>query len=70
MRWIEPIERGVQQGRSLILRQLTRRVGELPESVRSQIDALSILQLEALGEAVLDFSGLSDLEGWLAEQGQ
>ena len=62
---------GVEQGkRSLILRQLTRRVGELPESVRSQIDHLSLPQLEALGEALLDFSNLADLEAWLADQGQ
>jgi hypothetical protein len=43
-------------------------VGELPEPVRSQIAALPIAQLEALGEALLDFSGLSDLETWLTEQ--
>ncbi len=54
--------------RSLILRQLTRRVGELPDSVRSQIDTLAIARLEALGEALLDFANLSDLEAWLREQ--
>ncbi len=59
-----------EEAKSLILRQLTRRVGELPESVRIQIDTLSLMQLESLGEALLDFSNLSDLEVWLAEQGQ
>jgi hypothetical protein len=62
------IERGIERGeRSLILRQLTRRVGELPESVRSHVDHLALPQLEALGEALLDFSNLADLEEWLAE---
>jgi len=60
--WAEEAER------SLILRQLARRVGELPEPVRSQIDTLPIEQLEALGEALLDFSGLPDLETWLASE--
>lgn len=56
--------------KALILRLLPRKVGALPESMRSQIEALSISQLEALGEALLDFSSLSDLETWLMEQGR
>ncbi|MCY7274126.1 MAG: DUF4351 domain-containing protein [Phormidesmis sp. CAN_BIN44] len=61
--------KGIEQGqRSLLLRQLARRVGEVPEAARSQIDALSLIQLESLGEALLDFSNLTDLEAWLAEQ--
>ncbi len=63
-------EIGVQRGRqdearSLVLRQLTRRVGELPEALRSPLDSLSLDQLEALGEALLDFSTIADLEHWL-----
>jgi predicted transposase/invertase (TIGR01784 family) len=54
--------------RSLILRLLTRKVGELPDLVRSHIELLAIAQLEALGEALLDFSNLADLEAWLTEQ--
>lgn len=58
---------GREEGeRSLILRQLTRRVGEVPEPLRKQIDTLAIAQLESLGEALLDFTNLSDLENWLA----
>jgi len=56
--------------KALILRQLTRRVGALTEPVRSHIEALSSSQVEALGEALLDFSSLSDLETWLTEQGR
>lgn len=67
----EAKEEGREQGeRSLILRLLNRRVGEVPESVRVKINTLSISQLESLAEALLDFSNLSDLEVWLAEQGQ
>lgn len=63
-------EEGREEGeRSIILRQLNRRVGEFPESVRVKINTLSITQLESLGEALLDFSNLSDLETWL-EQAQ
>lgn len=56
------------EAKSLILRQLPRRVGEVPESIRVKIDTLSLTQLESLGEALLDFSNLSDLETWLTEE--
>jgi predicted transposase YdaD len=64
------IEEGRQEGRqegeqSLILRLLSRRIGELSPEMRSQIQALSIFQLESLGEALLDFSAPSDLDEWL-----
>jgi predicted transposase YdaD len=58
---------GERAERSLIFRQLKRRVGEVPEALRAQIEALPIEQLELLGEALLDFSGMADLERWLAE---
>jgi Domain of unknown function (DUF4351) len=59
-------EEGKQEGEeALVLRQLQRRVGELPESVRSRIQALPLDQLEALGEALLDFTAMQDLLNWL-----
>jgi hypothetical protein len=65
------IERGRQEeGRSLILRLLNRRVGSMPEEVQSQVEALSLSQLEALGEALLDFTSLADLQDCLAALSQ
>lgn len=63
-------EARADEAKSLILRQLTRQVGELPESARVKIDTLSLMQLESLAEALLDFSNLSDLEVWFVEPGQ
>lgn len=57
-----------EEGRSLVLRQLTRRIGPLAPEVRSQVEALSLEQLEALGEALLDFSSLQELTDWLQAQ--
>ncbi|BAY78989.1 hypothetical protein NIES25_54690 (plasmid) [Nostoc linckia NIES-25] len=54
--------------RKIVLRQLNRRVGNIPDELLSQIQGLSVEQLEALADALLDFSTLADLEGWL--QGQ
>ncbi|GAP95355.1 DUF4351 domain-containing protein [Leptolyngbya sp. NIES-2104] len=61
-------QEGLQEGQiALILRLLTRQFGELPEEVRSQINALSIEQLESLADALFEFSNLQDLETWLAD---
>jgi predicted transposase YdaD len=51
--------------KSLVLRQLSRRVGELPQEVRQRVESLSLEQLENLGEALLDFTSMADLETWL-----
>jgi predicted transposase/invertase (TIGR01784 family) len=55
----------INEARSLILRQLARRVGTLPATVEAQVQALALPQLEALGEALLDFAALDDLTKWL-----
>lgn len=60
-------EAQLEVGRSLALRLLTRQIGDLPDAARSQVEVLSLTQLESLGEALLDFSSLPDLETWLAE---
>lgn len=54
--------------RTIVLRLLNRRVGNIPDALLSQIQELSVEQLEALGDALLDFSTLADLEGWLQAQ--
>ena len=50
---------------SLILRLLNRKVGELPQEVREQVEKLPLEQLENLGEALLDFNSMGDLQTWL-----
>ncbi|MFN6465484.1 MAG: Rpn family recombination-promoting nuclease/putative transposase [Nostoc sp. DedVER02] len=59
-------EEGREEGeRTIVLRLLNRRVGNIPDALLSQIQELSVEQLEALGDALLDFSTLADLERWL-----
>jgi predicted transposase YdaD len=54
-----------QEAQSLILRLLSRRVGTLSPGVEAQVRALDLPRLEALGEALLDFTGMDDLVVWL-----
>lgn len=49
------------------LRQLNRRCGPLGDSTTARILALPLQQLEALTEALLDFSGPDDLSAWLSQ---
>lgn len=63
-------QEGRQEGRregeqDLILRLLNRRIGEINAPLIERIQSLSIEQLENLGEALLDFSNIADLETWL-----
>jgi predicted transposase YdaD len=65
-------QRGEQRGQireaqTLILRLLKRRVGNVSMDVETRIRALPIDRLEELGEALLDFTQLDDLIGWLDE---
>ncbi len=63
--------RGEARGEAkVIMRQLTRRLGSVPVPVSDQIQRLTIPQLEDLGEALLDFTSLVDLEGWLSQNSQ
>jgi hypothetical protein len=58
-------EREKAREKARILRQLHRKVGEIPDRSLPRIQALSIDQLEALGEVLLDFEAIADLTTWL-----
>ena len=66
----EGIEQGLIQGRTvegreLVLKLLTRKLGSLSLEVTAKVSNLSLEKLEALGEALLDFTNFRDLETWL-----
>ena len=59
----EGIQRRQQQeALSLVMRLLTRRFGSLTLQLQEQIQSLPVVELENLGEALLDFSTITDLE--------
>jgi len=62
--------KGRQEGRqneakTLLVRQLSKRFGKLTDRQEMQISELSVEELEELGEALLDFASITDLDGWL-----
>jgi predicted transposase YdaD len=59
-------ERGRQEEASaLILRLLERRLSAVNADKQDQVRSLPLEQLEALGEALLDFKTIADLTTWL-----
>ncbi|WP_041547943.1 DUF4351 domain-containing protein [Chamaesiphon minutus] len=49
----------------LVLKQLTRKLGNITTEIRSRVNSLTIDRLESLGEDLLDFTQMSDLLAWL-----
>jgi predicted transposase/invertase (TIGR01784 family) len=54
-----------EEAQSLILRMLARRFGAIDGANKSKICSLSLSQLEDLGEALLEFGTISQLQDWL-----
>ena len=66
------LERGLEQGlereQQLIIKQLHRRLGQVEPSQVEAIYTLDFDRLDLLGEALLDFSSVADLQQWLESQ--
>jgi predicted transposase YdaD len=59
------LEQGLQRGEAdLVLRLLERRCGVIGVDRQALVRSLTITQLESLGDALLDFNGIADLEVW------
>ncbi|MCW9680070.1 DUF4351 domain-containing protein [Dolichospermum planctonicum UHCC 0167] len=65
MRYISRQINNFQGESALVLRQLTKRFGEIEFSIAQKIQKLPTTKLEILGESLLDFSQLQDLIDWL-----
>jgi predicted transposase YdaD len=61
------LERGRVEGeRALVLKLLNRKLGKVSAKLQQRVNSLSIDRVEALGEALLDFTSIADLESWLS----
>lgn len=56
---------GLQIGEAnMVIRMLIRRFGRLTTPQTKKVRSLALPQLESLGEALLDFKNVADLENW------
>jgi predicted transposase YdaD len=60
-------EAKAEEALSLVIRLLTRKVGNLSPQIQAIISGLEIERVEFLGEALLDFTSMADLEAWLSQ---
>jgi hypothetical protein len=62
------MHQGFHQGQAeMVLRLLSRRLGKLSSSQGKSIRKLPTDKIEALGEALLDFTSIADLRRWMKE---
>ena len=54
------------EGRSLVLKLLTRKLGNISPEIQARVNSLTIDRVESLGEDLLDFTQMEDLNSWLA----
>lgn len=59
-------QRGLQlEAQSLVLRQLTRKFGDLSMEIQNQVESLGLTHLEELAVALLEFETVVDVANWL-----
>ena len=53
------------EGRSLVIKLLTRKLGDISLEIQARVNSLTLDRVEALGEDLLDFTQMEDLDSWL-----
>jgi predicted transposase/invertase (TIGR01784 family) len=57
----------IGEARGLVIRQLTRKLGNVSSKLLAKIEDLSLERVESLGEDLLDFTSITNLEQWLIQ---
>ena len=59
-------EEGCREGcTNILMRQLSLKRDSLPDDIRGKVQQLPFEQCLSLGDAMLDFESLDDLQAWL-----
>ena len=56
----------VEEARSLVIRLITRKLRNVSPELLAKIEALPLERVESLGEDLLDFTSIANLDQWLA----
>jgi predicted transposase YdaD len=57
----------VEEAKALVIRQLNRKLGNVTPRLLSKVEALPLERVESLGEDLLDFTSIAELESWLSQ---
>jgi predicted transposase/invertase (TIGR01784 family) len=55
----------IEEAKGLVIRLLTRKLGNVSPTLLAKIEALPLERVELLGEDLLDFTSIANLEQWL-----
>jgi predicted transposase/invertase (TIGR01784 family) len=55
----------IEEAKGLVIRLLTRKLGNVSPNLLAKIEALPLERVESLGEDLLDFTSIANLEQWL-----
>jgi predicted transposase YdaD len=55
----------IEEARTLVIRLLTRKLGNVSPTLLAKIEVLPLERVESLGEDLLDFTSIDNLEQWL-----
>jgi predicted transposase YdaD len=61
------VEGKAEGEQALVLKLLARKIGKIDTEIQARVNSLTIERLESLGEDLLDFSSIADLEQWLSQ---
>jgi predicted transposase/invertase (TIGR01784 family) len=61
------VEGKAEGEKALVLKLLARKIGKIDTEIQARVNSLTIERLESLGEDLLDFSSIADLEQWLSQ---
>jgi Domain of unknown function (DUF4351) len=64
---VQMLKDKLEKAQALIFRLLMRHIGAVSPELRTHINGLSLYQLEALDEALFNFTEARDLVRWLRE---
>ena len=59
------MEQGTKKSNELLIKQITKRFGNIPEELKSKIMSLPIDKVNEIGEAIFDFKSLEDIKKFL-----
>lgn len=61
------VEGRAEEASALVIRLLNRKLGNVSPTLLAQVEALTLERVEFLGESLLDFTSIADLESWLSQ---
>jgi len=61
------VQEGLQLTRKMLLRQMTRSIGAVPQDIATKLQALTTPELDEFGDVLYDLKSYAEVEAWLTK---